>query len=144
MARSSAQKIRTKVSDIEQTDLLTALKLTPGSNVRYDHGLMVSRSGSEGSLMKKVEDYRAHADECRSMANRARMPDEKSMLMNMAATWESLAVDREAHIALGLLAVGLGSTEHADAAPATDRDVRPKGVDFDCDSEARRRFMDTL
>jgi hypothetical protein len=48
--------------------------------------------------MKKVEDYRAHADECRSMANHARSPEDKAMLMNMAATWESLAVDRQAHL----------------------------------------------
>jgi hypothetical protein len=48
--------------------------------------------------MKKVEDYRAHAEECRSLADRARSDEEKAMLMNMAATWESLAVDREAHI----------------------------------------------
>jgi hypothetical protein len=46
--------------------------------------------------MKKVEDYRAHAAECRSMANHARSPEDKAMLMNMA--WESLAVDRQAHL----------------------------------------------
>jgi hypothetical protein len=44
--------------------------------------------------MKKVEDYRAHAGECRLMANRSRSPEDKAMLMNMAATWESLAADR--------------------------------------------------
>jgi hypothetical protein len=49
--------------------------------------------------MKKVEEYRAHAEECRSMAGRARTPREKDMLINMAATWESVAVDREARIA---------------------------------------------
>jgi hypothetical protein len=49
--------------------------------------------------MKKVENYRVHAADCRSMADRARSPEEKAMLLNMAATWESLAVDREAHIA---------------------------------------------
>ena len=48
--------------------------------------------------MKKVEDYRQHANECRLMANRARSPDEKAMLLNMATTWDSLAVDRQAHI----------------------------------------------
>ena len=48
--------------------------------------------------MKKVEDYRAHAAECRSMADRARSPEDRAMLMNMAATWESLAFDRQAHI----------------------------------------------
>jgi hypothetical protein len=49
--------------------------------------------------MKKVEDYRQRAVECRKMANRIRRPEDKDMLMNMAATWESLAVDRETQIA---------------------------------------------
>jgi hypothetical protein len=48
--------------------------------------------------MKKLEDYRAHADECRAMANRARSPEDKAMLMNMAASWESLAADRQKRI----------------------------------------------
>jgi hypothetical protein len=41
--------------------------------------------------MKKIEDYRDHAAECPSLANRARSPEDKAMLLNMAATWESLA-----------------------------------------------------
>jgi hypothetical protein len=49
--------------------------------------------------MKKVEDYRQHAAVCRSMANCSRRPEEKDMLMNMAATWESLAADRQKRIA---------------------------------------------
>jgi hypothetical protein len=49
--------------------------------------------------MKKVEDYRHHAAECRQMANRSRTPHERDMLTTMAKTWESLAADREAHIA---------------------------------------------
>jgi hypothetical protein len=49
--------------------------------------------------MKKVEDYRQHAAECRIMANRTRRSENKDMLMNMAATWESLAVNRETQIA---------------------------------------------
>ena len=49
--------------------------------------------------MKKVEDYRQHAVECRKMANRIRRPEDKDMLMNMAATWESLAANRETQIA---------------------------------------------
>jgi hypothetical protein len=48
--------------------------------------------------MKKVEDYRAHADECRTMATRHRLPEDKAMLMNMAATWDSFAVTEQAHI----------------------------------------------
>jgi hypothetical protein len=43
---------------------------------------------------------------------------------------------------IGLLAVGLGLTEHADAAAAADRDAPPKGIDFDRDPEARRRFVE--
>jgi hypothetical protein len=49
--------------------------------------------------MNKIEDYHAHAAECRSMANRARSPEDKAMLMNMAATWESLAINRNRNIA---------------------------------------------
>jgi hypothetical protein len=49
--------------------------------------------------MKKVDDYRQHADECRQMANRFRSPLERDMLVDMANTWDSLAVDREAHVA---------------------------------------------
>ncbi len=49
--------------------------------------------------MKKIEDYRAHADECRSLANRAGLPTNRDMLMNMAMTWDSLAADRQARIA---------------------------------------------
>jgi hypothetical protein len=58
-----------------------------------------TRAGTDTSprhlvCMKKIEDYRAHSDECR----RARSPEDKAMFMNMPATWESLCVDRQAHI----------------------------------------------
>jgi hypothetical protein len=49
--------------------------------------------------MNKVEDFRRHAAECRFMANRARSLAPKNMLENMAQTWDSLAIDREVHIA---------------------------------------------
>jgi hypothetical protein len=49
--------------------------------------------------MKKVEDYRRHAQDCRLMANRSRSPEERGMLTNMAQTWDSLAVNCEEHIA---------------------------------------------
>jgi hypothetical protein len=54
-----------------------------------------TRSRTERNPMKKAEDYRAHSDECRLMAYRARSPEDKTMLMNMAATWESLAAYRQ-------------------------------------------------
>jgi hypothetical protein len=48
--------------------------------------------------MKKAEDYRAHAAECRELAARG---DERSrqQLLQMAETWESLAVEREKKLA---------------------------------------------
>jgi hypothetical protein len=45
--------------------------------------------------MRKIDDYRQHAEQCREMARRARGPEERDMLLNMAETWESLARDRE-------------------------------------------------
>jgi hypothetical protein len=38
--------------------------------------------------LKKIEEYRAHAEKCRLMANRARSPEGKSLLLNMAASWD--------------------------------------------------------
>jgi hypothetical protein len=71
--------------------------------------------------MKKVEDYRQHAVECRQMANRSRSPEERAMLSNMADTWQSLASDREAQLArqTGLAAIetGPGGANCEDAIP---------------------------
>ena len=44
--------------------------------------------------MKKIEEYRAHADECRTLARRSKTQDDRDMLLNMAATWEKLADGR--------------------------------------------------
>jgi hypothetical protein len=44
--------------------------------------------------MKNVEDYRRHAEECRQLAARARSPEEREMILNMAITWEELAEGR--------------------------------------------------
>jgi len=44
--------------------------------------------------MKKVSEYREHAEECRALARRSKSPADRDMLLNMAATWDSLADDR--------------------------------------------------
>ena len=44
--------------------------------------------------MKKIEEYRAHADECRVLAKRSKTQVDREMLLHMAATWESLADGR--------------------------------------------------
>ena len=49
--------------------------------------------------MRKIEDYRRHADECLAMSRRARTDEERKMLQQMAETWSLLAHDREEQIA---------------------------------------------
>ena len=49
--------------------------------------------------MRKVDEYRRHADECRQLANRSSNEETRSQLLQMAETWEGLARDREEQIA---------------------------------------------
>jgi hypothetical protein len=39
--------------------------------------------------MTKIEEYQAHADVCRTLADRARSED-RPLMMDMAAVWEGL------------------------------------------------------
>jgi hypothetical protein len=48
--------------------------------------------------MQKVHDYLRHAEECRTLGQRARSLDEREMLLNMAETWEDLATARTEQI----------------------------------------------
>jgi hypothetical protein len=48
----------------------------------------------KGAGMSKVSEYRQHAKECRVLAHKSRSSEHRDMLLNMAATWESLADDR--------------------------------------------------
>ena len=48
--------------------------------------------------MRKVEDYKRHADECRAMARGTTNENQRQGLLRMAETWESLAKDRLAQI----------------------------------------------
>jgi hypothetical protein len=54
------------------------------------------RSRFEGRFVTRVEKYRARADECRLTAPRS--PENKAMLMNMAAM---LAADRQKRFVCG-------------------------------------------
>jgi hypothetical protein len=45
--------------------------------------------------VQKVVDYRRHSEECRKLAERARSPAERQMLLAMADSWDSLADRRE-------------------------------------------------
>jgi hypothetical protein len=49
--------------------------------------------------MKQAAEYRQHAAECRQLAMTSRTEKERCQLMQIAAAWERMAVDREAKIA---------------------------------------------
>jgi len=49
--------------------------------------------------MRKTEDYRRQAAQCRQMAAANPDPAAREALLQMAKTWDSLAVDREMNIA---------------------------------------------
>ena len=44
--------------------------------------------------MKKASEYRKHAEECRVLANRMAHGEHRDQLLEMAATWDRLAVER--------------------------------------------------
>ena len=45
--------------------------------------------------MKQAAEYRQHAEACRKLAGTARTEDERKNLLDIAATWERLALARE-------------------------------------------------
>ena len=49
--------------------------------------------------MRKVEEYRKHAEECRQLSAASSNDESRRQLLDMAETWESLAKDREEQIA---------------------------------------------
>lgn len=54
--------------------------------------------------MKKIQEYEAHAAECRNMARTA-SPSHRAQLENMAETWDQLAASRRRRLS------ALGKTE---------------------------------
>jgi 2-oxo-4-hydroxy-4-carboxy--5-ureidoimidazoline (OHCU) decarboxylase len=44
--------------------------------------------------VKRVIEYRKHADECRALAARMVLPEQQKQLLEMAAVWEQLAEER--------------------------------------------------
>jgi hypothetical protein len=52
-----------------------------------------------GAPMRKVEDYKKHAEECRTMARNTVNEEQRQGLLQMAETWDGLAEDRIAQLA---------------------------------------------
>jgi hypothetical protein len=44
--------------------------------------------------MKKAQDYRDHASQCRALAPKARTEEERVQLLSTAETWDGLADER--------------------------------------------------
>ena len=44
--------------------------------------------------MKKASEYRRHAEECRTLAKNMKPGAQRDQLLEMASTWETLAVER--------------------------------------------------
>jgi hypothetical protein len=44
--------------------------------------------------MKKASEYRQHAEECRDLARSMDDTEQRTQLLDMAATWDKLAADR--------------------------------------------------
>lgn len=49
--------------------------------------------------MKKIDDFRKAAQECRELARATKDPISKNALADMATRWETLAVERETDVA---------------------------------------------
>jgi hypothetical protein len=45
--------------------------------------------------MRKIADYRQHAEECRCLAKSATAEHQRKQFLAMAATWDTLADDRQ-------------------------------------------------
>jgi hypothetical protein len=68
--------------------------MLPDENVLHPSISSKARLDFGGSV-DRVIDFRQHAEECRQLARRARTAADRDMLLDMAATWESLAASRQ-------------------------------------------------
>ena len=48
--------------------------------------------------MRKIQDYKKHAEECRQLARKTAPGEHRDQLLNMAQTWEALATERDREI----------------------------------------------
>ena len=63
--------------------------------------------------MKTVAEYLHHAEECMVLSRRAKTPQEREMILEMAATWRRLANERVQYIRTQELIAGWSETDRA-------------------------------
>jgi hypothetical protein len=56
---------------------------------------LVARVNAEAVVMRKIAEYRTHAEKCRELANAMGAPADKDILEGLARSWEGLANLRE-------------------------------------------------
>jgi len=74
--------------------------LTPLDSLKV--GFLTSTSWEAQRLegpMRRVEEYRQFAEDCRQLARTLRKPEHRQQLQEMATAWEMLALEREAQLA---------------------------------------------
>jgi hypothetical protein len=64
--------------------------------------------------MRKVDEYRRHAAECRQLAGAASNPETRRQLLDMADTWDGLARDRQEQLARDERINALDKTDRTD------------------------------
>jgi hypothetical protein len=79
--------------------------------------------------MKTVEEYHAHAQECRLLASKAVNEEEKRKYLLMARGWEELATERERRLRI------VGDPKQPDGAPLAARGEQPMADDLDFSAE---------
>jgi hypothetical protein len=65
-----------------------------GTKIQYSGFYFVCRCGVRGAGMKKASEYREHAEQCRVLAKSMPPGEQRDQLLEMAATWDRLAIER--------------------------------------------------
>lgn len=98
--------MRAAISDLGAVPLevrsfasLVKTSLTPSVECLHLRNLGPGFGIGQRASMKKISEYRLHAEECRLLAERADSPGHRDMLLSMAATWDALADGRKRNLA---------------------------------------------
>jgi hypothetical protein len=69
-----------------------------GRNGAVDGSPKAKLASAQGDRMRKVSEYRAHAEECRKMAAKMKNSEHRKQLEDMAEAWNMLARERQKQI----------------------------------------------
>jgi hypothetical protein len=61
--------------------------------------LRIPREGSSFRVVKKIDEFRRSAAQCRELASQSKDSSARTILIEMAKQWDELAADRETDVA---------------------------------------------